>query len=782
MSETLARAIVVLGGDATELDKVMSAAEQRVHRAGERMSEIGAALATRVTLPLVAAGGVALKAFRDQQDALARLDGVIQATGGASRITADRVKELARQLEGVTRFADDVTEEAAALLLTFTQVQNRMGEGNDIFDRTIKLAQDMTALFGGDLKDNVRAFGRALEDPVQGLLLLRRANISFTEAENQTIKKLHESGKVLEAQRMMLDKLAARFGGLAVKMGQATPGGELSSAWNQLNNSMEDVGEVLNKVVSPALRMATKLLKDFQELSAGFKVAFVVIASSIAVIGPAIMAVGEFVKAIGILKGGAAVLGIAFAKLALILGLVTAALASLVAAAISVVKNWTWVKLQLASVWALIKDLFFRGVDFVLGQIELFLKGMGELVGLIGKLPGAQKFGEWLSSPWEAGAAAVAGFRQRTALAAEESLAASGRVIAALEAEMDAALAAAKAPTRTRPGGGTQSGNVVNPAPWAKAGEEALTAMSKALADAAKKEALLGDRFDLTSAKADIYERALTALIEAGVPLNEITDKYSRALGEAGQKYLFLARAMEDQKAQQEALNDLFSQAAAAVEAAMTPTQIYEQTIKALNAAVDRGKIGWAAYDAAVKKAQETLDEATQKTSEFKQAMTDLVKDSVSGFVDAIFDAKTNWHDFAHTLLRDIAKLIIKMAILNALFPKGKDGKGSGFLGGILGFAAGGFLPPGQLGIVGEKGPELVMAGNAGMTITPLPAASVSAPAVGGGGIPLVVNLNVSAIDQRGVARFFEENEGHVAGALLRAHQRSDALRRHLGG
>jgi len=35
------------------------------------------------------------------------------------------------------------------------------------------------------------------------------------------------------------------------------------------------------------------------------------------------------------------------------------------------------------------------------------------------------------------------------------------------------------------------------------------------------------------------------------------------------------------------------------------------------------------------------------------------------------------------------------------------------------GYAAGGFIPPGQIGIVGENGPEYAQAGSTGATITP---------------------------------------------------------------
>jgi hypothetical protein len=48
------------------------------------------------------------------------------------------------------------------------------------------------------------------------------------------------------------------------------------------------------------------------------------------------------------------------------------------------------------------------------------------------------------------------------------------------------------------------------------------------------------------------------------------------------------------------------------------------------------------------------------------------------------------------------------------------------------GFATGGYIPPGQWGLVGEKGPEPVFGGQSGATVQPS----------GGGGVTQVFNIS----------------------------------------
>ena len=117
----------------------------------------------------------------------------------------------------------------------------------------------------------------------------------------------------------------------------------------------------------------------------------------------------------------------------------------------------------------------------------------------------------------------------------------------------------------------------------------------------------------------------------------------------------------------------------------------------------------------------------------------------------------------------------------------GGSGGGSGtsvmgdFAGNVPFAAEGGVFGSGSLAVVGEAGPELVQAGRRGMTVTPLSMAAGTASEGGASQPPVSVNVNVQAIDQRGVMDFFDQNEALVANAMFRAFQKSSMMRKRLG-
>src|SRR5690242_20765844 len=98
MSSVLARAVVVLEGDSKKLDAMMSHAEKKMKEVGEGISELGEHLVSHLTLELAAVAAESVHAFAEQEDALAKMNAVLKATGGVAGVTSDHIKELADSL------------------------------------------------------------------------------------------------------------------------------------------------------------------------------------------------------------------------------------------------------------------------------------------------------------------------------------------------------------------------------------------------------------------------------------------------------------------------------------------------------------------------------------------------------------------------------------------------------------------------------------------------------------------------------------------------------------
>ena len=165
---------------------------------------------------------------------------VIKTTGGAANITAGQVGELATAISNKTGIDDEAIQTGANLLLTFTNVRNEVGKGNDIFNQATGLVADFSASLGQDAKSSAIQLGKALNDPIKGVSALSDVGVSFTEQQKQQIKTLVESGDVLGAQKVILSELGKEFGGAAEAA--ADPSAKLTVT---LDNLREQVGTAL---------------------------------------------------------------------------------------------------------------------------------------------------------------------------------------------------------------------------------------------------------------------------------------------------------------------------------------------------------------------------------------------------------------------------------------------------------------------------------------------------------------------------------------------------------
>jgi polyhydroxyalkanoate synthesis regulator phasin len=150
---------------------------------------------------------------------------------------------------------DDVVQQGANLLLTFTNIRNEVGAGLDIFDRATTTLVDMAAALGTEVPANAVQLGKALNDPIRGLTALTRVGVTFTEQQRDQVRAMVEAGDVASAQALILDELAKEFGGSAEAQASAmdrirVAGGNLSE---QVGGTLLPVIERLAPVVEGAV-------------------------------------------------------------------------------------------------------------------------------------------------------------------------------------------------------------------------------------------------------------------------------------------------------------------------------------------------------------------------------------------------------------------------------------------------------------------------------------------------------------------------------------------------
>ena len=147
---------------------------------------------------------------------------------------------------------DEAIKSGENMLLTFRDIRNETGKGNKIFDQATRTMLDMSVALGQDTTQSAMQLGKALNDPIKGVTALRRVGVQFTEAQQDQIKALIESGHKLEAQKIILRELNKEFGGSARAAGQTLPG-----KLNILRNTLLNLAGSIAATLTPAI---TKLV------------------------------------------------------------------------------------------------------------------------------------------------------------------------------------------------------------------------------------------------------------------------------------------------------------------------------------------------------------------------------------------------------------------------------------------------------------------------------------------------------------------------------------------
>jgi hypothetical protein len=230
-----------------EVSKAAGTASYNVQRLG---------VAFRSTVaPLVALTGAATFLGRSlavlgkrQADAAALANGLKKIGEGEGELR--RLQKTADELGKATLFNQEDFDAGFTLLTSFRRI------GVDTYGRVAKAAADVAQVTGQDVRSSLMQLSKALEDPSKRVTDLARSGTVFTEQQKEQIKVLQESGRLIEAQNLILSEIEAQYGGAAEAAGKAGYAGAVDS----LGESFRDFQERLAQGVEPAVINATKAL------------------------------------------------------------------------------------------------------------------------------------------------------------------------------------------------------------------------------------------------------------------------------------------------------------------------------------------------------------------------------------------------------------------------------------------------------------------------------------------------------------------------------------------
>lgn len=172
------------------------------------------AVPAAATFAAITAGAFStIKAAEEAQVANRRLSNVLKQMGYAN--ATSRVLDYADALSTQIGKEDESIKLVQAKLATFKNLTATINTTNGAFDRATRAAFDLAAAGFGEAEQSATQLGKALQDPIKGITALARSGVTFTDAEKEKIKTLVESGKLLEAQDVLLKAIETQVGGTA---------------------------------------------------------------------------------------------------------------------------------------------------------------------------------------------------------------------------------------------------------------------------------------------------------------------------------------------------------------------------------------------------------------------------------------------------------------------------------------------------------------------------------------------------------------------------------------
>jgi hypothetical protein len=241
--------IIKIAGDSKEFVASLAEVGESSENLSGKLGALGAAAAAAFAGFSASIMG-AVYAFRQQEQASIQVNAIITATGGIAGVTAEKVNELAESLSKETTYSRTAVTEAEAMLLTFTRV------GSEVFPQATEATADLAAGMHIGLTEAAAVVGRALQSPENAARALRAAHIQLTASQQAQIKSMIQQGDTAGAQKVILDELEGRYGGLSKAAAQGT------GVFLQVKNVMEDLTQAIGAELAPALITGATWLRD----------------------------------------------------------------------------------------------------------------------------------------------------------------------------------------------------------------------------------------------------------------------------------------------------------------------------------------------------------------------------------------------------------------------------------------------------------------------------------------------------------------------------------------
>lgn len=384
MATAVGNLYIRIGAETKQLNADLRAADKQIRAFGKQMKDAGASLTQNVTLPILAIGAGAVKAFGDIESLQKGLIAVMGSAAAAS-VEFEKLKEVAK-LPGLgleeavkgsvsLQSAGFSADQAREALLQFGNALATVGKG--------KNELNLVVLALTQLQNKTSGFGQDLRQLVEQLPQLRTAlTNSFGTADSEAIAKLGVTGK------QVVETLVGEF----AKLPRVTGG--IKNAFENLSDSTKvafaKLGETLNKTLNIEGFLnklgdaITRLTNAFGSLSPQTQKMIITFVGIAAAMGPILFIAGQMASSFSAIIAAMKVVGI---TATLSLGPIGGVVLAIAAAVTILIVKWDDIKETMDQVGLSSIDLS-KAFEFLAGVIKTGLTIIRLAVDLFGNLVG----------------------------------------------------------------------------------------------------------------------------------------------------------------------------------------------------------------------------------------------------------------------------------------------------------------------------------------------------------------------------------------------------------
>jgi len=292
--------------------------------------------------------GIGLNEWSQQEKAIAKVSQTLINTGNKAGFTGKQLEDAAEKMSMNSLYgASDILDQVTNKLLLFRNVSGKT------FERGQQAAVNMSAALGKDLGESATIVGRALSSPAQAVMILKKAQVSFTPQQEKQIELYAKTRHGMKAQAIIMDVLEQKFKNQAKLVSDTQPLLQMKKSFADLAQSM---GEIIAPVLVPLIHGIIWLANALAHSNPVIKGVAGAILILMAVSVPLLLVFGTFLTVLpnlilawkalssAIVICGRAMLFLTTNPAGLFIAGIAIAIAAVIYGIVQLIKNWEKVK------------------------------------------------------------------------------------------------------------------------------------------------------------------------------------------------------------------------------------------------------------------------------------------------------------------------------------------------------------------------------------------------------------------------------------------------------